>query len=287
MKSGTKRSSSSSWLLSVLILFCGCGGGERTSHPPSGSLPSPTSGPPTQGQNITGNWQFSMTSTVSGMPSTAIAGSIAQSGASVSGAVHVDGSNCFDRLTTIGLTGTLTGSDILLTSTSVNGQITTFTGTISDDALNGADSAFTGTYTITGGCAHGDHGSVAGIRIPFIGNTLNGTFTASGGATFDVAGDEAQSSSPSPEGSFGISGTVSFRTSCFSSGTIKPGTFPSGSFVIGRSVALEIKTDNGTVTFLGTLNQDRSEILGAYTVVGGTCNDTGTAVLTVSSPWDY
>src|SRR5437762_9110402 len=54
-----------------------------------------------------------------------------------------------------------------------------------------------------------------GIRIPAIANTLNGTFTASGGATFDVAGDEAQSSSASTEGSFGVSGTVSFRTSCF------------------------------------------------------------------------
>jgi len=180
--------------------------------------------------------------------------------------VHIDGSNCLEHLTTIGLTGTLTGSDISLTSATVNGQITTLTGTISDDALNGTDSAFTGTYTITGGCDNGDHGSVTGIRIPFIGNTLNGTFTTSAGATFDVAGDEAQSSSASTEGSFGISGTVSFRTSCFSSGTIKPGTFPSGSFIVGTSVALEIETDNGTVTFLGTLNRERSEISGNYIV---------------------
>jgi len=277
-----KHLSSTLWLLSAVVLLCGCGGGIKTSGPPS----NPPSDPPAQGQNISGNWQFSTTSTTEMSPAT-IAGSITQSGVSVSGAVHVEGSNCFDRLTTIGLTGALTGRDISLTSTSVSGQITTFTGTISDDALNGTDSAFTGTYTISGGCANGDHGSVTGIRIPFIGNTLNGTFTTSGGATFDVAGDEAQYGTPSTEGSYGISGTVTFRTSCFSSGTVKPGTFPSGSFIIGTSVALEIKTDNGTVTFLGTLNRDRSEIRGAYTVVGGTCDDTGTAVLVVSSPWDY
>jgi hypothetical protein len=121
----------------------------------------------------------------------------------------------------------------------------------------------------------------------FIANTLSGTFTTSGGATFDVSGDEAQSSAASTEGSFGISGTVSLRTSCFGSGTITPGTFPSGSFIIGTSVALEIKTDNGTVTFLGTLSRDRSEITGNYTVSGGTCDQTGRAVLAISSPWDY
>jgi len=221
------------------------------------------------------------------MPPATIAGSIAQSGVSVSGAVHVDGSNCFDHLTTLGLTGTLTGSDISLTSASVAGQLITFTGTISDDALNGTDSAFTGTYTING-CANGDQGTVTGIKIPYIANILNGTFTASGGGTFDVAGDIAQDSTSSDEGSFGVTGTVTFSTSsCFSSGTITSGTFPSGNFIMGTSVALEIETDNGTVTFLGTLNRDRSEIRGAYTVVGGTCGDTGTAVLAVSSPWDY
>ena len=277
-----KHLASTLWLLSALVLLCGCGGGERTSVP----LSSPPSGPPAQGLNIAGNWEFNMTS-MTGMPPGTIAGSIAQSGVSVSGAVHVDGLTCFDRLTTRGLTGTLTGREISLTSSSVNGQVIAFTGSISDDALNGANSAFNGTYTINGGCANGDHGSVTGIRIPLIGNTLKGTFTTSGGATFDVAGDEAQSSTPSTEGSFGISGTVTFLASCFGSGTITPGTFPSGSFIIGTSVALEIETDNGTVTFVGTLNRDRSEIRGGYKVVGGSCDDTGTAVLVVSSPWDY
>src|SRR5438093_10644411 len=279
MKFGMK---SASWLLPVLLLLCACGGTRASS-------PAVTRGPiadPTLDLNVTGNWQFSTTSTA-GMPPASIAGSIGQSGASVSGATDVDGSNCFDHLTTVDVTGTLTGSDLSLTSSSANGQVISFTGTISDDALNGADSAFTGTYTINGGCANGDHGSVTGIRIPFIANTLNYTFTTAGGASFDVAGDDAQNATPSTEGSFGISGTVSFRTSCFSSGTITPGTFPSGSFIIGTSVTLQIKTDNGTVTFLGTLNRDRSEISGNYVIVGGTCDQSGTAVLAVSSPCDY
>jgi hypothetical protein len=274
--------------LFALVLLCGCGGGGYQG--PTGGAPGGAGGvaspPPSSGPNIAGNWQFSTTSVVGMAPAT-ISGSIAQSGSSVSGAAHLDGLKCFDRLTTIGLTGTLTGSNISVTSTSVDGQVTTLTGSISDDALNGADSALAGTYTIDGGCANGDHGNVTGIRIPFIANILNGTFTTSGGETFDVVGDEAQFGTASSEGSFGITGTVTFSTPCFSSGTITPGTFPSGSFIIGTSVALEIETGNGTVTFLGTLNRDRSEIRGNYTVGGGTCDDTGTAVLVVSSPWDY
>ena len=273
-----KHLSSASWLLSVLVLLCGCGGRGRISAPSSAPSSGPSSGPTPHGLNIVGNWHFSTASTVSGTPPMSIDGSINQSGSSLGGAVHVDGSNCFDRLTTVGLTGTLNDSNISLTSTSVAGQVTTFTGSITGDTLNG-------TYTINGGCANGDQGSVTGIKIPQITNTLNATFTASGGETFDVAGTMAQDASASPEGSFGITGTVSFRTSCFSSGTITPGTFPSGSFIMGRSVALKIETGNGTLAFLGTENLSTGEISGNYTVSGGTCDQSGTALLL--GPFDY
>ncbi len=249
-----------------------------TSTPTAQPVLVPPSGLPAQGLNIAGNWHFSTTSTASGTPAVSIDGSINQSGSSLRGAVHVDGSNCFDRLTTVGLTGTLNGSNISLTSTSVAGQVTTFTGSITNDTL-------TGTYTINGGCANGDQGSVAGIKIPHILNTLNATFTTSGGDTFEVAGNMVQDASASSEGSFGITGTVSFRTSCFSSGTITPGTFPSGSFIMGRSVALKIETGNGTLAFLGTENLSNGEISGNYTVSGGTCDQSGTALFL--GPFDY
>ncbi len=214
------------------------------------------------------------------MPPATIAGSIAQSGGSVSGVVHVEGSNCFDRLTPIALTGTLTDSNLSLTSAAVSGQVVTLDGTITNYA-------FTGTYTVKGGCADGDMVNVTGINIPTMANILNGTFTPSGGQTFDASANVAQGSTASPEGSFGITGTATFDRSCFSSGTLTSGAFPSGSFIIGTSVALEIETDNGTVTFLGTLNSNSTQISGDYTVSGGSCDQTGTALLIPSSPWDY
>lgn len=208
-----------------------------------------------------------------------IAGSINQSGSSVSGAVHVDSSNCFDHLTTINLTGVLAGSNISLTSMSVGGQVITLTGSTAGDA-------FTGTYTVNGGCGDGDHGNVTGIRVPLIAAQWNGAFTTSEGGTLDVVAELAQSSAADAEGSFGITGTVAFPTSCFRSGTITSGKFPTGSFVIGTSVALVIETGNGTLTFVGTENLAKSEISGAYAVSGGTCDQIGTGVL-VANPWGY
>jgi len=219
------------------------------------------------------------------MPLT-IAGSISLSGSSVSGAVHISGSNCFDRLTTVALSGTLTGGSISLTSASVAGQVASFTGTFSDPGTFQPGN-FTGAYAINGGCANGDQGNVTGVKVLYIGNTLNGTFTTSGGGTFSGAGDMAQDATNSNAGSFAITGTLTFNTSCFSSGTMASGTFPSGSFILGTSVAFEIATGNGTVVFLGTLNPATGEIDGDYTISGGTCNQTGTAAFVASSPWDY
>jgi len=284
-----KHLSSTSWLLSAIVLLCGCGGykgGGGYQGSTGGGAGGVTSLLPSSGPNIAGNWQFSTTSTT-GMPPATIAGGINQSGSSASGAVHVEGSKCFDRLTTIALTGTLAGSDISLISTSVGGQVLTLIGSIS-----GIGNAFTGTYTINGGCANGDHGTVTGRDVGVIRGALGGTFTASGGDTFDMGGyinpGYAGFESASSEGSFGISGTANFGTSCFGSGKIVAGTFPSGSFMIGTSVVLAIQTDNGTFIFVGT-NTDHSgigEISGEYSVTGGTCDQTGTALLN-DDPWGY
>jgi len=260
--------------LLVLVLLCGCGGGYRT----SGSTSGPPSGPPPPTPSIAGNWQFT-TTTVAGAPSIAIAGSISQSGNSVSGAVHVDGSNCFDAMTTVGLTGAVTnGKNISLTSAPVAGQVITFTGTFTN--------TFTGKYSIDGGCADGEAGNVTGSNVPYMEDNLNGTFTNPGGNTFDATGSITQGGANS-DGSFGISGTAAFQTACFPSGTVTSGELSGGSYILGTAVALVIDTGNGTLNFLGTEDASGGSISGSYTVTGGTCDQTGTAVLVLSNPWDY
>jgi hypothetical protein len=245
-----------------------------------GGVP-PTPGPVTLAF-IAGNWHFTATSTFAATPSFSIAGSISQSASVLRGAVHIDGSSCFDRLAPISLTGSLTGKNISLTSASVDGQVTTFTASLTGGTTN---NALTGTYMTKGGCADGDHGNVTGIEVASITSTWNGLFTNPGGDTFRMTAGVVQGNDSS-EGSFGISGPVTFDTPCFSSGTITSGTFPSGSFIIGTSVALEIETGNGTLAVLGTLNPDNGYVIGGYTVSGGTCDQSGTIVMD-ADPWDY
>ena len=262
-----KHSASTLWLLSALVLLCGCGGEQRTS------------GPPAPGQNISGNWQFSTTSTA-GMPALTIAGRIDQSGRSVSGAVHVAGGSCFDQQNVIGLSGTLTDGNVSLASAPVDGQVITFAGNITIKA-NFPDT-LTGTYAINGGCANGDQGNVTGFSVGSIAGNWAGNLTTAGGTTIQMSAQLAQDGASS-EGSFGLTGTITFDGACFKSGTITSGTFPSASFILGTSVTLEIETDNGTIAFLATADSD-GLISGNYTVSGGPCESTGTGYL---SPWEY
>jgi len=227
--------------------------------------------------DTTGNWQFTTTFS-KGMNSLSAAGSFSQSVSEVSGTVHVAGSNCFDELAAVGLTGKLASSKITFTSTSVSGQVITLVGNITG-------TSFTGTFAIEGGCAGGDQGAVTGVKMPSITSTLNGTFTSSGKEAFTLTAEVTQGSANS-DGSYGITGTTTFGPSCFKSGTIISGDFSSASFIAGASVVLEIETDNGTISFHGTAAQS-GEISGDFVISNSTCNQTGTAVFVAGGQWDY
>jgi hypothetical protein len=264
--------------LSILVVLVGCGAGGRASGPASG----PASGSTPPASDPVNNWQFSTTSTVPGMPPLAIAGSISVSGSSANGAVHVTGSNCFDPLTAMDLTGTLTGTNISLTSTSVVGQVTTLTGTFNDPG-GSQPGQFTGTYAINGGCAGGDQGNVTGVTAYPKGGFWAGNLTSATGDINRLTVTLAQGSATS-EGTFGLTGPALFEVgTCFTSATIVSGTFPSGSYVLGNSVTLEIQTDNGVIVFVGADKGD-GVIRGTYTLAGSTCEPTGTGYL---SPWEY
>jgi hypothetical protein len=217
------------------------------------------------------------------MPSLTIAGSINQSGSSVTGTVHVAGGSCFDQQNTIGLTGTLTDGNISLASESANGQVITFAGNIPNQP-NFADT-LTGTYAINGGCANGDQGNVTGYIADAFNGVWYGNLTTAGGADIHWGTNQLGQLGPSSEGSFGLTGAFNFDGACFNAGNLTPGTYPTPSFHLGTSVVLNIPTDNGNIAFVGTAGPDQGGlIVGTYTVTGGSCESTGTGYL---SPWEY
>ena len=265
--------------LSAAALLIGCGGAPRQAAiVPSAPTASPSTAPI---PNVAGNWEFSAVSTVPGNPPLTFAGGISQAGFATTAALHVDNSKCFNQLPTIGLTATGTAARTSLTSRALNGQVVTFTGSFTP-------LAFTGTYAITGGCADGDHGNITGVAISIAdADAWGAAFTNSAQKTFKVTGDFHQSTTTSPEGSSQITGTAAFDTACFSASTLNPGSFPSGSFILGSVVSIEIKTNNGTVTFIGTVDPHTEVLNGSYRVSGGSCDETSTAYLILLGQWDY
>jgi hypothetical protein len=100
-------------------------------------------------------------------------------------ALHADDSNCFNRLTPIGLAGTLIADNTSLTFADLDGQVFTFTE-------NSANATFAGADSKNFGCAASERGRVTGINIPYIANRLNGNFTSSAEGIFNLAYDITQ-----------------------------------------------------------------------------------------------
>jgi hypothetical protein len=229
---------------------------------------------------IAGNWNFTISSPVQGTSPVTIGGSITQSGTMLGGVVHVNGWTCFDYMTAVSLSGNLTDDKMSLTSTAVNGQVITVTGSVSKP-IEAGPYWLSGTYVVRGGCADGDQGSVTGNTVDSVAGYWGGNFTAEDGTTFYMNGQLDQDG-PNSEGSYGISGQLSIDNPCLKSGTITSGTFPDASYILGSSVVLDIKTDNGVMTFTGTADGS-GLIRGTYKVDSGPCISTGIGYL---SPWE-
>ena len=190
------------------------------------------------------------------------------------------GWNCFDYMTAISLSGDLTDDKVSLTSAAVNGQVITVTGSVSKLVEAGPYIVLAGTYTIRGDCADGDKGSVTGNTVGSVARYW-GEFYGRGW-NYLLREWPVTEDGPSLEGSYGISGQISTDNSCLKSGTITSGIFPDASYILGNSVVLEIKTDSGVLTFLGTADSG-GIIRGIYKVDSGPCISTGTGYL---SPWE-
>jgi hypothetical protein len=219
-----------------------------------------------------------------------------------SGTVHIDNPTCFDPLISRSLAGTLSPDTTSLVVTGSDGQVVTLSGSFTDlmynVMVNGTIfTTFVGTYKVEGGCAAGDHGTVTGAYVYSIGPEYDpfpwsGTFTnSSTQQTLHATGTVVESTNADPAGSFGIGGGATFDNACLSAGNIKTGMSPSASFILGTSVTIEFDTSSGSLNFVGTLDQNTNKISGNYSITGSSCDQTGSAVISIATGcpgcWDY
>jgi len=190
-----------------------------------------------------GNWAFSATSTAAAQiagPTFVVGGNLTQSGGNLTGAMYVTQSGCIVPQF-VNFTGTVKGKNVSLTSETFGGQVITV-------AASGTKDSLTGTYTVTGECA--DSGTVSANPVPSISGTWNGTISnvaASKGfgvAQATVSVSLTQAATPSEDGTFALTGTLTYTNSvCAVTGTISNG------FVAGNFVSMTGPTDDGAGSF--------------------------------------
>jgi hypothetical protein len=222
-----------------------------------------------------GNWAFSATSTKAApaISNTAfvLGGNLTQSGTNLTGTMYVTQSGCIAPQF-VNFTGTVKDKNISLTSQTFGGQVITV-------AASGTKDSLTGTYTVTGECS--DSGTVSANAVPSISGTWNGTIsnvTASHGlgaaqATLSVA--LTQAATPSEDGTFAMSGTLTYTNSvCSVSGTIANGSLAGNYIVFINGATLDTDDGAGEFSYDGiTLDSVTApkNMAGDYSVTGGLC----------------
>jgi len=249
-------------VLLVSLLMCGCGGGSSSS---SGSYSSITSG----------NWSLTGTSTVTSGLVLSIGGSLTQSDNVVSGVLYVSSydSSCSSLSgSAIPFTGKFDGDKLTLVSDEFSSQSVTVNAT-------GSGSSLTGTYSVAGGCADGDSGTIVASYLPPINGTWSGTLTNPDGTPIPINPNNLSEgaefatvtltqSATATNGRFPLSGTFNFNfsSSCFSSGTV-PGT--TAAYVMGSTVVISATGTDGTEFVYGGGLEKVPASSAKVTVIGG------------------
>ena len=116
-------------------------------------------------------------------------------------------------------------------------------------AASGSGSAFNGTYSIGGGNCDGDQGTVVANAVALATGTWSGTVEVSS-APVTMLAALTQASTPSADGTFALTGTVTYTGSvCDAAATVL-----ATSRIAGTNVTLDASVGDGSFQFLGSLN---------------------------------
>jgi hypothetical protein len=253
-------------LLSIVavIFLPGCSGA---------SMNRPVSDSTTSTTNMAGNWELHGTSQTGAQPA-GVVGGIAQTGSHISGNVFVL-IPCDNAFASSALTGSVNGNAVTFNAPAAAGE--TFFANLT---LNASASTASGTYSITGGCAAGDHGTIAATKVPPLTGTYTGTATADAdGSIAPITASLTQSPTVDSFGVFELSGNITFTgSSCLVSGPLDaPGV------VLGSVFGFGVSDSSSTVDISGHYIDPASNasLTGTYQMHSGPCDGaTGTISLT-------
>ncbi|HLY99824.1 MAG TPA: hypothetical protein VKT33_12260 [Candidatus Angelobacter sp.] len=258
-------------LFVFFVVLSGCGGSSNSSS--NGATPF---------MIASGNWSIPLPGSGTPLGGAPLAGgSLIQTGSTISGILHINGSPCFDQLADqLIVTGTAStdGSNTVTLSTApIRGQVLTMNGKFPAVLLNhqftpnGPQGSLDATVTITGGaCA----GQVTTEMELFNFSNANATATwLLDQGTHGTA--NLTQGVPDATGTSHFSGSFTFiNTPCFTSGTVSNGV------LLGNIVQATITTDTGQVALGGsffvlgpfTLDANFPQLDATLVVTGGPCN---------------
>lgn len=226
-----------------------------------------------------GNWSVTATSANPSIGAFYVGGNLTQNGSSLSGSMYVAGSLCFDVSVPVSFTGTVNDDQVTLTSSAVDGQVFSVTATLT------SSTAISGTYAIAGGCADGDRGTATAAAVPSISGAWDGPVISSGGSNVRLSVTLAQATVASADGSFPLTGTLTYTgSSCSLSGTITNG-FVAGSYLLMNATTVETDGSQGNVFYNHILLDSGSNpqnMTGTYEVAYGLCDGDDTQELTLA-----
>ncbi len=257
---------------SALILLCSIAGCAKQN--PGGTTGTGTPADPATYSYLTGNWQFTLTATSGDLPFATLGGFINEQATSpgvddlTTAALQSEPGACYLGTTTLPFQGASQGTHLGLASFAVSGQVASISATSADSA-----STLSGTYSIVGGCANGEKGTLSGIRYGMLNGTYAGSLTGTASPTLSLAA--SQYSQGTGAGSFLDGATVDVTgISCFTHGEASSAN---GS-VVGNKAQFTFTTNdpNGsTFSLVGTLNVPATTLtLSSVQVLGGNCAGT-------------
>ncbi len=231
-----------------------------------------------------GNWSLTAVPASGAAGTFYIGGNLTQHGSSLAASTYATGS-CIDPSAQILFTGTAKGNAVTLTSASISGAVIAITASGSSSATTA--SALTGTYTVTGGCDDGDTGTVTANAVPSVSGTWRGPVTnSSGGSNVTIAIALTQAATASSDGTFALTGSVTFtNSSCSISGTLNSSSI-AGPFLVVNANTNEQDGTTGSFSYTQVLLNNPgapTSMTGTYAVTNTDepCNgDQTTATLT-------